>query len=77
MPAIEICRYRRLGDLLRSISKACWRCIAGCVRRQLRAGDDQQIQKRRGSVVAISLRQDAAGEKNKMNPTMANEETGL
>ncbi|MDU9140939.1 ABC transporter substrate-binding protein [Klebsiella aerogenes] len=34
----------------------------------------QQIQNAGVPVVAISLRQDAAGEKNKMNPTMANEE---
>lgn len=34
----------------------------------------QQIQSAGIPVVAISLRQDAAGEKNKMNPTMANEE---
>lgn len=34
----------------------------------------QQIQNAGVPVVAISLRQDAAGEKSKMNPTMANEE---
>lgn len=34
----------------------------------------QQIQNAGIPVVAISLREDAAGEKNKMNPTMANEE---
>lgn len=34
----------------------------------------QQIQNAGIPVVAISLRQDAAGEKNKMNPTMVNEE---
>jgi iron complex transport system substrate-binding protein len=34
----------------------------------------QQIQNAGIPVVAISLRQDAAGEKNKMNPTMADEE---
>ncbi|WEF30021.1 ABC transporter substrate-binding protein [Klebsiella aerogenes] len=34
----------------------------------------QQIQTAGIPVVAISLRQDAAGEKNKMNPTMADEE---
>lgn len=34
----------------------------------------QQIQNAGIAVVAISLRQDAAGEKNKMNPTMADEE---
>ncbi len=34
----------------------------------------QQIQNAGVPVVAISLRQDAAGEKNKMNPTMADEE---
>ncbi len=33
-----------------------------------------QIQQAGIPVVAISLRQDAAGEKNKMNPTMADEE---
>ena len=34
----------------------------------------QQIQNAGVPVIAISLRQDAAGEKNKMNPTMADEE---
>ncbi|CAM3133302.1 Vitamin B12-binding protein [Klebsiella spallanzanii] len=34
----------------------------------------QQIQNAGVPVVAVSLRQDAAGEKNKMNPTMADEE---
>ncbi|HCB1503010.1 TPA: ABC transporter substrate-binding protein [Klebsiella michiganensis] len=34
----------------------------------------QQIQNAGIPVVAVSLRQDAAGEKNKMNPTMADEE---
>ncbi len=34
----------------------------------------QQIQNAGIPVVAISLREDVAGEKNKMNPTMANEE---
>lgn len=34
----------------------------------------QQIQNAGIPVVAISLRQDSAGEKNKMNPTMGNEE---
>ncbi len=33
-----------------------------------------QIQQAGIPVVAISLRHDAAGEKNKMNPTMADEE---
>lgn len=35
----------------------------------------QQIQNAGVPVVAISLREDAAGEKNKMNPTMADEES--
>ncbi|MFK3659896.1 ABC transporter substrate-binding protein [Scandinavium sp. NPDC088450] len=34
----------------------------------------EQIQNAGIPVVAVSLREDAAGEKNKMNPTMANEE---
>lgn len=35
----------------------------------------QQIENAGVPVVAVSLREDAAGEKNKMNPTMADEET--